>query len=83
MNPLNPHACQGVSKGHHNPRPKGLSPPERSEHNPSTQPAAEPRPFFTICGEAATTPSEPFESKRFFFIARKEHKPHGSYSLTR
>ena len=32
-----------------------LSPPERSEHNPSTQPAAKPRPFFIICGEAATT----------------------------
>ena len=30
----------------HNPRPEGLSPPERSEHNPSIQPAAEPRPFF-------------------------------------
>ena len=30
--------------------PSGLSPPERSEHNLSTQPAAEPRPFLKICG---------------------------------
>ena len=35
--------------------PKGRCPPERSEYNPSTQPAAEPRPFFIICGGAATT----------------------------
>jgi len=30
----------------HNPRPEGPSPLERSEHNPSTQPAAKPRPLF-------------------------------------
>ena len=34
---------------------KGRCPLSGSEHNPSTQPAAEPRPFFKICGEAATT----------------------------
>ena len=36
---------------YHHPRPEGPSPPERSEHNPSTQPAAEPRPlFYKNCG---------------------------------
>ena len=40
----------------HHPRPEGPLPPERSEHNPSTQPAASAAPlFFKICGEAATT----------------------------
>ena len=35
---------------------KRLSPLEQSEHNPSIQPAAKPRPFFIyICGGAATT----------------------------
>ena len=34
---------------------KGRCPLSGSEHNPSTQPAAEPRPFFKICGEADTT----------------------------
>ena len=57
--PVNPHT-EGVSKGeaappflksapegrHHNPRPEGPSPPERSEHNPSTQPAASAAPLF-------------------------------------
>ena len=36
---------------YHHPRPEGPSPPERSEHNPTTQPAAEPRPlFYKNCG---------------------------------
>jgi len=41
----------------HNPRPEGPSPLERSEHNPSTQPAAKPRPLFFIklAASAATT----------------------------
>ena len=51
---LTPQACSWVI-----PQPsaaKRLSPPERSEHNPSIQPAAKPRPFFIyICGGAATT----------------------------
>ena len=38
-----------------NPPPKGRSILRTFFHNPSTQPAAEPRPFFIICGEAATT----------------------------
>ena len=42
-----------------NPQPSAaepLSPPERSEYNPSTQPAAEPRPFsLKSAASAATT----------------------------
>ena len=48
LNPLNPHAG-GVSNGDTTTlsRRRRLSPPERSEHNPFTQPAAQPRPFLS------------------------------------
>ena len=32
-----------------------ICPLSEAMYNPSTQPAAEPRPFFLICGGAATT----------------------------
>ena len=37
------------------PAARPVHPKNLSLHNLSTQPAAKPRPFFIICGEAATT----------------------------
>ena len=46
---------------YHNPQPEGLLPPERKRAQPFyTTCGASRAPFFFICGEAATTPSEPF-----------------------